>query len=323
MSSRNVRVSTDQIKEVLSYAVLAPSSHNTQPWRFEVSAGIINLFADRSRALAINDPYNRELAISCGCALMNLRVAAAHLEVDINIIPFPDSNNHDLLATVCFEKEASSSDLSHLYNSIKSRRTYRKHFAPNEIAPSILSDLSTAANHEGCWLSIIESEETWLQVAQLVFEGDVIQWSNPEWRKELASWMHPRRLGDGLTVPAFIASIAKIVVQTFNMGKSVGAKDKQLSADSPVLAVIGTREDDAKNWLATGQALQKVLLMADSLGLQASFMNQPIQVDSLRPELQKLLQQTGLPQILIRLGYPDAELKAAPRRPLDDVIFFK
>lgn len=199
MSSRNISVSTDQIREVLSYAVLAPSSHNTQPWRFEVSAGIINLFADRSRALPINDPYDRELAISCGCALMNLHVAAAHLAIDINIIPFPDSNNHDLLATVSFETEASSSDLSHLYNSIKSRRTYRKHFAPNEIAPSILSALSTAANDEGCWLSIIESDETRLQVAQLVFEGDLIQWSNPEWRKELASsspgrWINCTRL---------------------------------------------------------------------------------------------------------------------------------
>lgn len=47
---------------VLKYAVLAPSSHNTQPWIFRVSNERVALFADRTRALPANDPDDREPA---------------------------------------------------------------------------------------------------------------------------------------------------------------------------------------------------------------------------------------------------------------------
>lgn len=42
-------------------AVLAPSSHNTQPSLFHVSHSTIDLFADRDRALPVNDPNDRDL----------------------------------------------------------------------------------------------------------------------------------------------------------------------------------------------------------------------------------------------------------------------
>ena len=68
-----------------------------------------------------------------------------------------------------------------------------------------------------------------------------------------------------------------------------------------------------------GQALQRILLVACRHGLQASFLNQPIQVASLRPKLQSLV-GTGFPQILLRVGYPGAEIPPTPRRAPDDVI---
>ncbi|HEY9030304.1 MAG TPA: nitroreductase family protein [Kangiella sp.] len=324
MKSGSFEVTEDHIISLLSYAVLAPSSHNTQPWQFEVSDGIIYLFADRSRSLPVNDPNDRELTISCGCALMNLRVAAAHHGIGLDIALFPDADNLDLLATIRVDTaELASTNLSHLFSSIKTRRTYRKHFSSNKLPPSILETLSATASDENCWLDIIESSDTRQQISQLVFDGDIIQWANSDWRRELAAWMHSLHQGDGLTVPALIAPVAKIVVRTLNMGNSVGAKDKQLSIDSPMLAILGSEGDKMDNWLTTGQALQKVLLMAQSFGLQASYLNQPIQVSSLRPQLQELLQQTGFPQILLRLGFPEAEVKAAPRRALKEVIDFK
>ena len=55
-------------------------------------------------------------------------------------------------------------------------------------------------------------------------------------------------------------------------------------------------------------------------GLQASYLNQPIQVAVLRPKLQHLLGRSGFPQILLRLGYPATDLPAAPRRNLQEVV---
>ena len=77
---------SDQLWFLLHYAVLAPSTHNTQPWRFAVleSEGIA-LYADYSRRMPVIDPGNRELVISLGAALFNLRVAAAHFAMPCEI----------------------------------------------------------------------------------------------------------------------------------------------------------------------------------------------------------------------------------------------
>lgn len=63
----------------LGSATLAPSMHNTQPWRFRVSRAdqTIELYADPSRMLKYGDPQGRAVHIACGAALFNLRLAVA------------------------------------------------------------------------------------------------------------------------------------------------------------------------------------------------------------------------------------------------------
>jgi nitroreductase len=321
MRSAKSTPDSDQIKSLLSYAVLAPSSHNTQPWRFEITDGTVSMFADRKRALPVNDPDDRELSISCGCALMNLRVAAAHEGLGVTFDITPDSADDDLLAEISFNKADSAPiEEAELFKSIEGRRTYRKRFQSKDVPRRLLDSLSAVALEEGARLEAIESEQNRQKTAALISEGDSIQWSNPSWRRELAAWMHPRRRGDGLTVPGIVAPIAQVVVRTFDMGNGVGAKDKQLADESPVLVVLNTSGDNVDDWLAAGQALEKTLLTAHSKGLQASYLNQPIQVASLRPKLQNLMSQPGFPQILLRMGFPEDEIDAAPRRRLDEVV---
>ena len=314
-------LNAERLRSLLNYAILAPSSHNTQPWRFQLADNTVALYADRTRALPANDPHDRELTISCGCALMNLRIVATHegLGMDLEIRPDPD--DEDLLVVISFtEGNTSPGTGAELFDSIEGRRTYRKRFEFREVPESILGTLSKAAAEEGAWLEIIASEQDRQKIAALVSEGDSMQWSNPSWRRELAAWMHPRRRGDGLTVPGIVLPIAQVVVRTFDMGNGIGAKDKQLADESPVLAVLGTSGDGVEDWLVAGQALEKVLLKAHYSGLQASYLNQPVQVASLRPKLQNHLGLAGFPQILMRLGFPKEELDAAPRRNLDEVI---
>ena len=61
---------------VVAKAVWAPSVHNTQPWRFTADGGPqVSLHADADRRLAVADPDGREMIISCGAALFNVRLA--------------------------------------------------------------------------------------------------------------------------------------------------------------------------------------------------------------------------------------------------------
>jgi hypothetical protein len=101
----------------------APSSHNTQPWRFRLTGTGVELYAERTRALPVNDPNDRELAISCGAALANLTVSAAHhgwrWAVELNPTDDPDH-----LASV----ELTPADASghQLWDAIRTRTTSRK-----------------------------------------------------------------------------------------------------------------------------------------------------------------------------------------------------
>jgi len=84
--------------------------------------------------------------------------------------------------------------------------------------------------------------------------------------------------------------------------------------------VLGTRGDTPRDWLIAGQALQRLLLVGVGLGLQASYLNQPLQVARLRPQLAELSGQDGAPQILLRMGYTDDRLVPSPRRRLEDMV---
>lgn len=323
MNTSNPRVGTagaPDLHALVQAASLAPSSHNTQPWLFRIEGSTVDLLADRTRALPVNDPHDRELTISCGCALFNLRVAAAAAGLDADIALLPDAADADLLARVRLTRAAHADAIAELSPAMAERRTYRERFAATAVEPPALRRQADAATSEGATLSSLDTDDQRVAAAALVAEGDALQWADPRWRLELAAWMHPRRRGDGLTLPALAIPVAQVVVRTFDMGNGVGAKDRQLADESPVLAVLSTEGDSPRDWLATGQALQRLLLVSVRLGLQASYLNQPVQVASLRPRLQQLTGHPGHAQLLLRIGAPSKTLPAAPRRPLSDVI---
>jgi nitroreductase len=310
----------DPALTLLQSAVLAPSSHNTQPWRFRVSDTSIDLLADRIRALPVNDPDDRELTISCGCALMNLRTAAAGLGLDAKVDLLPSPAEPDWLARVMLDRSSGKPAAeSELMPFIEGRRTWRKRFTDRPVGKDEMARLAEAAGIEGAWLRPLLEAGSRHELVALIIEGDAMQWANPSWRRELALWMHPRRQGDGLTVPELAAPLAQFVVRSFDMGGGVAAKDLQLAEASPLLAVLGTQGDQPHDWLLAGQALQRVLLTACRLGLQASYLNQPVEIAALRSKLRDITGE-GFPQIVLRLGYPGDELPATPRRPLGEII---
>jgi hypothetical protein len=311
----------EQAVALVGQAVLAPSSHNTQPWFFLLGEPYVDLLADRTRALPINDPHDRELTISCGCALLNLVLAAAARKFRVENRLLPDADERDWLARVSLTHEPGEPvPEADLARYIGVRRTCRTRFESRPIAKDAVDAMVGAAAAEGAWLRPLLSEELRERAAALVVEGDALQWSDRDWRRELAAWMHTRSMGDGLPMSAFTAPVAQMVVRNFNMGGGVGSKDRELAESSPLLAVLGTDGESPRDWLAAGQALQRVLLVGCSFGLRASYLNQPIQVASLREQVRELAGDGGFPQILLRFGYGDTPLSPAPRRPIEDVI---
>lgn len=63
--------------EFVRYAMLAPSSHNTQCWKFRIGEGAVSIFPDFQRRCPVVDPDDHHLFVSLGCAAENFIQAAA------------------------------------------------------------------------------------------------------------------------------------------------------------------------------------------------------------------------------------------------------
>jgi hypothetical protein len=319
--------SSDKLRFLLNYAVLAPSNHNAQPWLFRIVSDAIELYADRTRGLAVVDPEDRELLMGCGAALFNLRIAFHYFGYQCAVRTFPDEGNPDLLARIDFggEKETLPDEKA-LFPAILKRRTNRTPFRNQLVPESLLQELQAAAAKEGAWLSIVQGDESRNSVADLIAEGDRIQMSDSHFRRELAAWIHPSRTASHDGTPGYAIGLGSltsyfgpIVVRTFDMGKGKAASDRQLASGSPVLAMLGTDADAPADWLSSGQALQRVLLCARINDVWASFLNQPIEVPELRAKIRDSLGVKGFPQILLRMGYGQ-DVKPTPRRTAGEVL---
>jgi hypothetical protein len=318
---------TAKLTALVRWAVLAPSSHNAQPWSFRVGNGQLELRADRSRGLPVMDPDDRELTISCGASLEHLRLAMTRFgnTPDVRILPDPD--DHDLLATIGFGEERSPTiaDVA-LFDAIPKRRTNRAPFLPEKLSAEILGALGNEVATRGARASFVEAPAEKAAIADLVAEADRLQMTDKRFRRELAAWMRPNTSAarDGIPGHALgfrdLASlVGPLVVRTFDVGAGQAAKDRALAEGSPVLAVISTERDDETSWLAAGSALGRLLLRARTADVWASFLSQPIEQPDLRGELAELT-GGGFPQLLLRLGRSHHHPRPTPRRSADHAI---
>jgi len=315
------------LESLLHYAVRAPSGHNTQPWRFQITEGRLHLYADRSRALPVVDPENRELVMSCGAALAHLTVAMRHFGHAGDVVTLPDPTDPDLLATVGLGQAHTPRPGDHqLFRAIDMRHTHRADFETRPVRHQTLAQLERDAHRAGAAVHTVTDNETRQRIAALVGEGDRTQFDDAAFRHELATWIRPNRTRrpDGMPGYAFgISDLASVLgptmIATFDTGASQARKDEQLALTAPALMVLSTAGDGPGDWLTAGRALAVLLLRAAALGLSASFLNQPIEVPALRRQLRDLIGGSDSPQLLLRIGYATPD-RATPRRAVAAVL---
>lgn len=317
----------DRLRFLVGFAVLAPSVQNTQPWRFRLAGERVELSADRTRALPVSDPDDRELVLSCGAALFHLRLALRRFGHAGEVVLWPDPADPDLLARVGLGEAADPTpeELAE-FAAIPRRRTHRGRLAARPVPAAILTELRVLATEEGAWLHLAEPEAERTALAALIQEADRAQTEDPRFRRELLAWVHERRRATGDGLPDHAAEVrapgvpgGPLVVRTFDRGDGQAARGGQLAEGSPLLAVLGTDHDTPRAWLKAGQALGRILLRAQSLGLYASYLNQPVEVPETRARLPELLGRDGHPQLVLRFGYGE-EPPPTPRRPVAEVF---
>ena len=305
-------------------ATLAPSVHNTQPWRMHLADDRLDMFADLSRQLLVLDPTARQLFISCGCALMNARAAVAGAGAGVRVRRFPDPLQHNLVATLLPTDEPADPELAALDPVIELRQTNRREFAQEEVPEPILATLEATAAAEDAALFVIREPAARIVVAMLSQRADAIENRNPAYRAELWAWTTDdpgRRDGvPSMAVPHVDGTAEDDVpIRDFDTRGTGGLPARTRSSVNQTMVLLCTDGDSPADWLRAGEALERVLLEITRHGLSASLLTQVTEVPATRAELRRELKLTGHPHVLMRIGRAPTT-PASRRRRLVDVL---
>lgn len=312
------------LTELVRYAALAANGHNTQPWRFRVRTARIDILPDWERRTPVVDPDDHHLFVSLGCAAENLAIAARASGRSCDSIQ-PENG-----ASLAFSLAPSRPTDDPLFPAIARRQSSRTLYDGRPVPPAELDLLAKAAEEEGVALVLLTERSRIDAVRDLIISGNDIQMRDPAFMSELKHWLRfsarsAMTTGDGLFAaasgnPVMPDAIGRIAFDLFVTAKGESEKAARQVDSSAGLAVFVGDAADPEHWMKVGRACQRFALQATVLGLRLAFMNQPVEVPTLRPQLAALVGMPDKrPDLVLRFGYGPA-LPYSPRRPVSATL---
>jgi nitroreductase len=311
--------------DLVRYATLAPNSHNTQAWRFRTHEKRIDILPDFARRTPAVDPDDHHLYVSLGAAAENLALAAA-ARGKSGALRFDPAG----AGAVAFEFAPGPAVTSPLFDAIPQRQSTRADYDGRAVNPADLGLLAKAAAVPGVNLVLLTDRPRIDRLRDLVVAGNSAQMADAAFVRELKAWLRfnsrqALRRGDGLysvasgnpPLPDWLGPPAFDWLSS--AARQNDAYARQIATSPGIAVFVGAGETPAQ-WVDVGRACQRFGLQATALGLKCAFINQPVEVARLRPDLAALI---GLPDrrpdIVMRFGHGPT-LPWSPRRPVAAVI---
>lgn len=327
-------------------AILAASPHNTQPWRFRVGNGRIDLFADPARNIGTIDPFRREMHIGLGCALENLLQAAAALSFQAKPVMFPRATDPSHIATVALEPGAHVA--SRMHAAIPHRHTNRGAYEPQRALPAsaLMALQALGADLPRIGVRWITNATAKAEIGARIVEASHAIVADREQSRDSAawfrtSWQEVQQKRDGLTIdaqalPGWLRIAAKL-------GPAVGTeqadriwlentRDVHVGTASAFGILLARDAGDHGQRVEGGRLWQRMHLWATAEGIAMHPLNQlPERADRERSQGIAPTFATALERIIgdhtwaalmpFRLGYPTVTALASPRRNVNEVLF--
>jgi len=312
-----------RLRGIIRYATLAANGHNAQPWKFAISPDAVEIHPDYSRRLSTVDPDNRGLWISLGCALENLLIAARATGCAPEVT-YPESRD---LIRVDLTPDTPRRDF--LFDAIPSRQCTRSEYDGKPIGANQLSQLQNLSLEPGISVHTAVGNSGLATLSDYVHQSTLRQYADESFRRELIHWLRFDKKEaiaslDGLysactgnpTVPRWLG---QLFVAGAKPQDQADADVKKLRSSAGAVVITSASEAKA-DWVRTGQVYQRMALWMTSVNIKSAFLNQPIEVESVRSQLQSVLGLgTARPQLLVRFGYAKA-MPCSLRRPVQQVL---
>ncbi len=313
-----------RMREMIRYACLAPSSHNTQCWRFLLDDASITIEPDLQRRCPVVDPDDHHLYVSLGCAAENLLQAASALGQAGAVEMADDVQGLRIALTDTPERR------SPLFEAIPERQSSRCDYDGQHLAADELDVLAGAARDPDVDLLLLTDPGSVETVLESVLAGNSAQLADTAFVAELKSWLRfsgaeAVRTGDGLyagsagnpSVPRWIGSMLLPLLLTARRENDKYASQLRSSAG---VAVFVARREDAKHWMAVGRSFERFALQATAMGIRTAHVNQPVEVSALRAAFAGAIGIPGRrPDLVIRFGR-GPRMPSSLRRALQDVL---
>ena len=289
----------------IARAALAPSVHNTQPWLFHLTTSGIEVMKDASRQLNVLDPMGRESTLSCGAALLHLRIALRAAGYQPQVALFPEPGRAELLARVDVGAKGRPDIFAAGLDSCADRRQTNRRGYHGEVSIDDVEKLQAASEIEGAGLQLLDEDEDRTNAMVLQQVANTTQVSSPAYRRELRSWVSPERREDGVPLAATVeprGAPHDLASRDFAFDQTGGLEEGSDESDTRLL-VLFTEEDSPVSWVHAGEALARLWLEATRLHLVLQPLSQSVEDPGTRMLLRRGLRlMTCWPQLLLRVG---------------------
>jgi nitroreductase len=303
-------------RALMAAAVLAPSTWNTQPWRFEMD-GALRVVADTRRALPALDPDQKQMMMSLGAALENLLVAARAYGLRPTVSYFPRGTSNPLVAEVAWSHGDTRRDRG-LFQAITERRTNRQEYDGRGIFPQNRSQLIAQVSEE-CRIHWMDSPEAIRALAEVCRDAAEARTLDRRAAAEQFAWMRrgdddARTRGDGVTVSSldYGGPARWLAGRYFNPNswflrfgaETAGRVARGAMRSAGAVALLTATRRDEGAWLRGGQCFERFALKATQLGIAQHPLNEAIADERFRDDVLRRFGAAGQePLMLVRLGH--------------------
>lgn len=310
----------EKLAFLLRYAVLAPSSHNSQPWSFTVTSDGIAVSPDTTRALVVSDSNQRQLYISIGCAVENIIIAGRRFGLTFTVKEMVD-DDLSILLSVSNVREIKKQRKRGLVEYITQRSTIRGNYSQKEPDQNFVSWVREYTQQQHVQPSFVTGKEQKEAIAEVVIDATLEAMDDPMFRAELSDYLLPPNTSAqvgmpavGFGIPRLLAYIAPAVLKYANVNKTSQAKDRALlTQHTPMFIVLASEGDTKTDWVRVGRVYQHLALMATKKNIHTAPMAAPIQIGNHYKDLQKILKTNLRPQFFMRIGSSQEQRVLSPR----------
>jgi nitroreductase len=319
----DTEVATHTLAEAAAAAGYAPSIHNTQPWRWRLTADTLELRLVPDRVLPVTDPDGRLATLSCGTALHHARVALAAQGWHVAVTRMP-GGDPDLLARLHVEGRAPIDPPSVLHlRTVPLRHTDRRPVTGARVDPADLAAITTAVQAEDTELHTLRADQL-LELAAAADHAQRSEAADPAWQAELAYWTGgDRPAGTGVPDAVIPDRATLTTVPGRDFGHHGGLPVSVAHDQAAVFVMLYGSTDGPAGWLRAGEALSAGWLTATELGVSVLPHSAPIEVIATRQAMRAMIASIGYPYLMLRLGTmdpADPALSRTSRLPADQII---